>query len=76
MNPATLNIDILNVDITSRGGLVKVLQVIADVPNVQKNQVHCCNNPCASHTVNLGTGAIQLKLLVAVQPQRLKQMET
>eukprot|EP00957_Ditylum_brightwellii_P046157 3502260-Ditylum_brightwellii.AAC.1 len=48
--------EILNVDITSHGVLLNGLQVIADVGNVQKNQVHCCNNPCASRTVKLGTG--------------------
>eukprot|EP00957_Ditylum_brightwellii_P078940 6002375-Ditylum_brightwellii.AAC.1 len=37
--------EILNVDITSCGVLVK------------KNQAHCHNNPCASRTVKLGTGA-------------------
>eukprot|EP00957_Ditylum_brightwellii_P008488 643744-Ditylum_brightwellii.AAC.1 len=49
--------EILNVDITSRGVLVKVLQVIANVAHVQKNNVPCHNNPHASRTVRLGTGA-------------------
>eukprot|EP00957_Ditylum_brightwellii_P000776 61563-Ditylum_brightwellii.AAC.1 len=57
MNPETLSMEILNVDITSHGVLVKVLQVIANVAHVQKNNVPRRNNPRASRTVRLGTGA-------------------